>query len=262
QQHAGGEHLQAGGATHLALHAHGEADRSAELAAVEVGEAAGGGPHGDPARLGDQGEPLRLVRHQRRHERGLAGAGRGGHHHRAGGRGGLERVTGGADGQPRPDGVEVEAVRRGRCGGHRSIMPRRAPVRVLATAVNGRPDGWPSGGTAGRRTADGRSAGGQSMRSNSICWESSQTLVTEIVHRSTVAVSPRVRSSIGRALPPPRVAVSWASSPSMPTASMVSDSPARSGSSGLAVPPTSTKYAPSPEQGPGTSKPSGAGVAG
>src|SRR5699024_1092619 len=85
-------------------------------------------------------------------ERGLAGAGRGGHHHRAGGRGGLERATGGADGQPRPDGGEVEAVRRGRCGGHRSIMPRRAPVRVLATAVNG----WPADGrrVVGRRSVD------------------------------------------------------------------------------------------------------------
>src|SRR5699024_12320355 len=43
----------------------------------------------------------------------------------------------------------------------------------------------------------------QSMTSNSICWLSSQTLVTEMVHRSMVAVSPRVISSIGRELPSP-----------------------------------------------------------
>ena len=117
QQHPGGDHLQPGRAAHLALAAHGEPDGPAQLAAVQQGDPAGGGAHGDPARLGDEGQALGEVRDQRRHERGLTGARRGGDHHRAAARGRFELLPRGRDGEPCPDGVEIEAV-RGRGRGH------------------------------------------------------------------------------------------------------------------------------------------------
>ena len=110
QQHPGGEHLEPRARPDLALPADGEADGPAEGAAVELGDPAGGGAHGDAAGLGDQGGARSEVRDQRRDQGGLAGAGRGGDHERAGSGGRLELGAGGGDGQARADAVEVEAV--------------------------------------------------------------------------------------------------------------------------------------------------------
>ena len=67
-----------------AVHAHGIADRAADLLAEQLGHAARGGAGGEPARLEQQdpaaAEPGRVEQRQR-HQRRLAGAGRR-HQHR------------------------------------------------------------------------------------------------------------------------------------------------------------------------------------
>ena len=76
QQHARRDELDARLRADLALAADGEADPVTERGVIELGEPSCGGTGGDPSRLRDDHSSGRAVRDHRRHERGLAGAGR------------------------------------------------------------------------------------------------------------------------------------------------------------------------------------------